>query len=243
MSLYGAAGDSEGMVDPNLDTYLVRNRRFNSQQFRLFMQVYIDLDDVLSQSALGYIKVFREHFGRTVRFEDIHSFDLSKSFGLTALEHRRFLELIHDPAVLMEFAPMPGAREVLERWSAAGVVISVVTGRPSTAFDVTRAWLTANAMPFNSLLFVRKYPQNPLDPHAHPTASLRSLLRVPFNLAIEDNAKVATFLIRHLGIPVFLLERPWNPAKRALSPETRSLLVRCRSWLDIDSIFQTLPQP
>ena len=63
----------------------------STQQDTLFRQVYVDLDDVVAQAAVGFTDVVRELFGRGVPFQDIFSFDLGKSFGLSKVELARFL--------------------------------------------------------------------------------------------------------------------------------------------------------
>ena len=46
-------------------------------------KIYIDLDDVLCETARAFIRLYREEWGREVVFEEISAFDLTKSFGLS----------------------------------------------------------------------------------------------------------------------------------------------------------------
>ena len=61
------------------------------------MNIYIDMDDVLCDTAGAYIDLAAREFGKHVAFNDIFSFNLQKSFGLSDEEYRRFFELGHQP--------------------------------------------------------------------------------------------------------------------------------------------------
>ncbi|MGI9538393.1 MAG: hypothetical protein ACR2PB_15080, partial [Desulfocapsaceae bacterium] len=45
--------------------------------------IYLDLDDVLCDTAVAYLDLIDREFGLQVDFEQIFSFDLQKSFGLS----------------------------------------------------------------------------------------------------------------------------------------------------------------
>ena len=49
--------------------------------------IYVDLDDVLCETARGFLGLLQREFDRRVAFEDIRDFDLGVSFGLDEIEH------------------------------------------------------------------------------------------------------------------------------------------------------------
>lgn len=204
----------------------------------LFPQVYVDLDDVLAETAITFTEVLLQFFGKSVRFDEIFSFDLSKSFDLEPKELEKFMILAHDPSVLMSVQPIKGAVEVLESWKNRGAYITVVTGRPVSTHDISKEWLKKNKIPFDCFSVVDKYGHSKGD-NNHKVLGLRTVLKYKFCFAIEDSARMAQFLSRHIGIPVALLDRPWNQRITRLSRELYELVVRCRDWTEIDDAFRS----
>ena len=70
--------------------------------------VYVDFDDVLCETADAFLDVVEREFGRRYAFDDIHFFNLEKSFHLNRDEHDHLMGLIHDPSILRIMEPMPG---------------------------------------------------------------------------------------------------------------------------------------
>jgi uncharacterized HAD superfamily protein len=190
-------------------------------------RIYVDIDDVLCHTALALTLVLEEQFGRRVAFEDVKWFDLSRSFGLSIEDHERLMDLAHDSSVLSSYEPVAGAREVLGSWSRRGYDVALCTGRPPSTAEATRAWLAEHRIPYASIHFVDKYGR-----HAEGgSLSLDDVAAMELALAVEDSHEMATFLARSVGVPVALIDRPWNRA------ETHERIVRCSSWSEIDRSF------
>ena len=92
--------------------------------------IYVDIDDCLAQTARMFARVFEQEHGRKVDLEEIESFDLGVSLGLTPESLDDFMKSVHRPEVLAEIEPMDGAVEALEAWVDRGYEVAVVTGRP-----------------------------------------------------------------------------------------------------------------
>ena len=60
-----------------------------------------------------------------------------------------------------------------------------------------------------------------------------------FSLAVEDSLDVAALLVERCGVPVALMDRPWNRDVDRLSERARSGIVRCGDWREILSRFPT----
>jgi uncharacterized HAD superfamily protein len=165
------------------------------------LPIYVDFDDVLADTTSAFLKILELEFGKRVNFEDIFSFDLQASFGLGESEFEHFFQRVHQPEVIMAFAPIEGAVGVLQEWITLGYQISIVTGRLTSAYAASLDWLSKHN---------------------------------EFSLAVEDSAKMALHLSQKMGIPVALIDRPWN--RRAnLNPK----ISRYTSWYDIRNDFQT----
>lgn len=172
--------------------------------------VYVDMDDVLCATCLGLIDLLRDEFGKTVAYEAVQDFDLGKSFDLTRDELAAFLARAHQTEIMMALAPIEGARETLAAWSAQGYDIAVMTGRPPSTREVSKAWLDNYGFGYDSLQFVDKYSRHHHDPSFDEALSLEDLAAMRFCLAVEDSATTAVFLAENEVAPVVLLDRPWN---------------------------------
>lgn len=197
------------------------------------LRIYLDLDDVLCESARGFLEVLRRDFGRDVEFDALHSFDLSVSLGIDRDELRTFMRAVHEPDVLLGMTPIDGALEVLGGWRDAGHEMRVVTGRPPTSRDVSKRWLAAHQVPYDGLTFVDKYSRELADWTENSVVRLDDLADEGFDFAVEDNLDVAGYLARELGIRVLLLDRPWNRNGSKGDATLGGRLTRCGSWDEI----------
>ena len=64
------------------------------------MRVYVDMDDVLCETASALCALAWRRFGRRVRYEDVKCFDLQKAFALDDAEMAAFRALSHSPQML-----------------------------------------------------------------------------------------------------------------------------------------------
>jgi len=202
-------------------------------------RVYVDFDDVLSETARAISDVVSLRFSKRVPFEDLRYFDLDKSFGLTPGQLDELMRLLHDPEMLLRMEPVASAASTISAWSSTGCDVCVVTGRPPATADVSEAWLKRHGIPFTSLLFVDKYGRFPAASGGSRALGLDEFRSERFCLAVEDSPDMAEFLVSQMLVPVALMDRPWN-AGRCLDGERSGLVVRCRDW---DDIFCRFPAP
>jgi uncharacterized HAD superfamily protein len=168
------------------------------------VNVYVDVDDVLSETTRSICELLERRTGRVVDYRSLESFELGESLRLAPDELRDFMDAIHSDDHLGALAPLDGAAETLDGWSARGAHIAVLTGRPPQAHAVTRAWLERHQMPFDRLDSVDKYGRFTGGVH------FDEILRERFAWAIEDNLDVALKLAERCAERVLLLDRPWN---------------------------------
>ena len=200
-------------------------------------RVYVDFDDVLCETARELTNVLSREFGRTVAFEDIRHFDLSRSFGLTPQELSRFMDSVHRPEVLLAMEPVADAASGLERWRAAGIEICIVTGRPPSTREASLEWLSMHGIPYNSLLFVDKYLRAHRDADADSAYTLEQLRGMRFSLAVDDSPDMIRFLVQNMSMPVAVFSRPWNADPVGTRADVPARVCRCRSWLDLMARF------
>ncbi len=199
-------------------------------------RIYVDVDDVVSKTTETYTSVIEQEFGRTVSFDELTTFDLRVSFQLTDNEFHYFFDLVHQPDFLLGFDPVDGAVEAWKAWAGQGHSIDIVTGRPTSAKDVTLEWLDRHAVPFDAFIMVDKYnrPGNDLS----IAVSKEELSSMPYDLAVEDSSDMAMFLARHMGVATALIDRPWN-----WEFPGHDNVTRCISWDQISSMPLSQEEP
>lgn len=178
------------------------------EQLKTGRRIYVDVDDVISKTTDTYAGVIAREFGKHVRFEDVVTFDLKESFGLTDNEFHYFFDLVHQPEVLLDYEPVDGALDGLQAWSDRGHGIDIVTGRPSSTQEPTLEWLSRHEVPFDSFTMVDKYNRAANDPGI--AISKAELAARHYDLAVEDSRDMALFLAGRMGVKVLLYDRPWN---------------------------------
>ena len=194
------------------------------------LPIYVDFDDVLSDTTRAFLKILKQEFGKRVDFDDISSFDLKISFNLSDSEYAYFFQRVHQAEVIMAFPPIEGAIDVLNDWIKLGYQISIVTGRLTTAYEASLDWLAKHNVPYHSFTMVDKYSRANIDPKI--AISMQEFSKKKFSLAIEDSAAMALHLSQTMGIPVALMDRPWN--RKA---DLNHNIKRYTSWLEIGKDF------
>ena len=78
--------------------------------------IYVDLDDVLCQTARYFLAIVERDFGKKVTYEQLTNFDIGKSCGLRVDERDELYRIVHEPDELMKMAPIAEAIAVLNQW-------------------------------------------------------------------------------------------------------------------------------
>ena len=68
------------------------------------MKIYIDFDDVICETAKYFTKLARDLFGIVVPYQQIHFFDLQKSFALCDAQYVELMHTAHMPENLLQYA-------------------------------------------------------------------------------------------------------------------------------------------
>ncbi len=195
--------------------------------------IYIDIDDVISQTGTSFLKLLKEKFNRVINYEDITAFDLKESFKLNDEELSRFMELAHQPKELMAIPPFPEAVKNIRSWHEQNIPIFIITGRPFFTYEITLKWLTQHQVPFQKLFFVNKYAFHDENITHSNYLTLDQLRQMNFSVAIEDSGKMANLLAEEMQVPVYLLDRPWNRLDVNPSLIKQKKIIRCKDWQPI----------
>lgn len=201
------------------------------------MRIYVDIDDVLCETARSLCCIAAREFGRRVTYSGIRDFDLQKVFSLSDAEMECFRVLSHLPAELASFEVTPYAVEGVRALLAKGCEVDLVTGRPASSHSGTEAWLKTAKLDDLSVLYVDKYDRADIfrsDPGDPPTLAMADLEARGYDYAIDDSPLALAKLAGWGRTKVLVFDRPWN-ADSILAPN----MARVRGWTDIlDCIFR-----
>jgi len=195
--------------------------------------IYVDIDDVLSATIERLVDLLHELHDRRVEIEHVRDFDLARPFGFDAEGIRRFMDVAHRDEVIESIAPHAGAAPLLDRWSAAGHSITLVTGRPPITTRASRRWLETHGIKHDALHHLDKWGRPDWNDGGLPALCFEDLPAFGFAFAVEDSLSTAVRLVEELAIPVALMDRPWNREVDHLPKRIRDQLVRCRDWQEV----------
>ena len=77
------------------------------------MRIYVDFDDCLCKTGRAFSKLAQKMFNKHVPYEQIHYFELDRSFDLDAKQYDRLMRRAHEPEILLSFDATPGAAQTI----------------------------------------------------------------------------------------------------------------------------------
>ena len=176
------------------------------------MKIGVDIDGVLANSLPLWVTELNKFFNKNKRIEEIHLYEIHKTYEITAADFNLFLErkgslLMSDPA------PVRGSSYYLGRLRQQHE-ICIISARDKKYFQETEGWLKKNGLLYDELLL--------LGSHEKKEFCLEKNLKVLVEDTLEIGIKVSA-----AGIPVMLMDAPYN---RGALPE---LIYRKHSWKEI----------
>jgi uncharacterized HAD superfamily protein len=170
--------------------------------------IYVDMDDVLCETARGCLAIVEREFGKKVGYEQVFTFDLGRACELSAEETTKLYDIVHHPDELLKLEPIDGAIPVLKRWIESGYELAIVTGRPPETYEPSIEWLARHRVPYDSFVMVDKYGR--FETANTIAVTLSELANHEFCFAVEDSVPMAKYLAEEMSVPVKLFDRPWN---------------------------------
>lgn len=188
--------------------------------------IYVDLDDVLCETARSLLTIVEREFGKRLVYEELTNFDVGQACGLGSREVTELFRIAHHPDELLGMEPIEGAVSVLEEWAGAGHEIAIVTGRPPSTYEPSIEWLARHRFPYHTFLIVDKYGR--FETENTIGITLSDLASRRFRLAVEDSPMMANYLAGEMRVSVALFDRPWNRMGAQ-----HSLIGRYNHWREI----------
>ncbi|MBO4780942.1 MAG: 2-dehydropantoate 2-reductase, partial [Lachnospiraceae bacterium] len=159
-------------------------------------------------------------------------FDLQKSFSLTRKEYEELMIAGHKPEVLLAFDETPGASETVNGWLEKGYNVSVITGRPDSAYGPSRTWLDEHGLERVKLYCLNKYGRDTFAKDFAYSLELEDYYKMHFDYAVEDSPHAFKFFDHLPDLKVLVFDRPWN--RDCVFPGNN--YHRCLDWGSIKNI-------
>ena len=190
------------------------------------MNIYVDFDDCLCETGRAFAGLAADLFGCDVPYEGMRYFNLQKAFRLTDEQYDLLLARGHEPDLLLSFEETPGAPEVIRGWLGQGHNVSVITGRPFSAYEPSRAWLDRHGLRDVPLCCLDKYGRENFLRGSAFSLTLEDYYKMHFDFAVEDSPLAFRFFDHLPDLRVLVFDRPWN--REAAFPNGR--YRRCLNW-------------
>lgn len=192
------------------------------------MRIYVDFDDVICETARQISRLAERLYGSQVAYEAIRVFNLREAFDLDEARYLRLMREAHEPDILRNLDPTPGAVETLAAWVQDGHTVEIVTGRPYSTHAASVSWLEQQGLGAIPIIHVDKYARE-LAPETDDWSRALTVAEFAlqrYDLAVEDAPIALEQLARMPPCQVVIFDRPWN---RSVPPLTEHF-TRCLDW-------------
>ncbi len=190
------------------------------------MNIYVDFDDCLCETARYFSKFALEQYKINVPYEKIKFFDLKKSFSLSDEQYEAMMKEGHKPEVLLSYKETSGSVETINSWIDKGYKVSVITGRPSSCYDVSKEWLIQHGLSRVDLFCLNKYGRDNYFKNNKFTLELDDYYKMNFDYAVEDSPAAFKFFDHLKDTKILVFNRPWN--KECVLEKNN--YRRCKDW-------------
>lgn len=174
------------------------------------MNIYVDFDDCLCETARHFSTLVTDLFHKNVPYEAIRYFDLQKSFDLTKEQYEHMMVEAHKPEVLLAYKETPDASRTLNSFMDQGDTVSIITGRPGSAYEASRAWLDQHDLKRAKLYCLNKYRRDNFIKNSSYTLELEDYYKMHFDVAVEDSPLAFRYFDHLPDVNVMVFDRPWN---------------------------------
>lgn len=198
------------------------------------MNIYVDFDDCLCETALHFSQLVKEMFDVDVPYEDIRFFNLQKSFSLTDEQYQEMMIKAHTPEVLLTYQETPDATKTINSWLDEGHNVYIITGRPYSAYEPSRQWLDEHGLERVKLYCLDKYGRDSFIKNSEFSLKLEDYYKMHFDYAVEDSPLAFKFFDHLPELKVMVFDRPWN--RDASFPNEN--FRRCVDWKTIENLVK-----
>ena len=200
------------------------------------MNIYIDFDDCLCETARHFSGLAKEMFGTNVPYENINFFNLQQSFSLTEKQYSDMMTEAHKPEILLTYAETPGAVKTVNSWIDEGHDVSIITGRPYSAYEPSREWLDRHGLERVKLYCLNKYGRDSFIKDSEFSLEIEDYYKMHFDMAVEDSPHAFKFFDHLPELKIMVYDRPWNHNIELPGANYQ----RCFDWETIGNLAEKL---
>ncbi len=181
------------------------------------MKIGVDLDDVVAECAIPYLRKFAAEFRVQLPDEEIGWQTLDK-LDVPDADKARFRVRTYDSRFFADLEPYEDCPVVLERMANAGHDLYFITARAEKRRVITETWLREKGL-LDYAKAVHLRPPFDMDDAAvprgryDPTASARYKVRLAQELDLDrfcEDDRVISRSLAEAGTRVWLFDHPWN---------------------------------
>ncbi|MBO7486777.1 MAG: 2-dehydropantoate 2-reductase [Spirochaetaceae bacterium] len=190
------------------------------------MNIYVDFDDCLCETARYFSGLIAEMFGLDIPYEKIKYFNLQQSFSLSDEDYDKMMIQAHKPVVLLTYEETPGAVKTINSWIDKDYDVSIITGRPFSVYEASREWLDQHGLENVKLYCLNKYGRDNFIKGSSFNLELEDYYKMHFDYAVEDSPSAFKFFEHLPDLKVMVFDRPWNQDCKFPTPNYK----RCSNW-------------
>ena len=190
------------------------------------MNIYVDFDDCLCETARHFCQLVKKLFGKSFPYEDMADFNMQKTFSLNDAQYEQLMIEGHRPEALLSIEETPGASETVNGWLDSGHNVSIITGRPNSAYDASRLWLDRHGLERVRLYCLNKYGRDSFIKNSEFNLEVEDYYKMRFDCFVEDSPAAFRFFDHLPEAKVLVFDRPWN--KECAFPGKN--YCRCTDW-------------
>ena len=111
--------------------------------------------------------------------------------------------------------------------------MSIITGRPFSAYEPSRKWLDNHGLQKVRLFCLNKYGRDSFIKNSDFNLTLEDYYKMHFDFAVEDSPKAFKFFAHLPNLQVLVFDRPWN--RDCVFPTDN--YIRCFNWKGIRDLI------
>ncbi|MBI2983902.1 MAG: hypothetical protein HYY42_06985 [Chloroflexi bacterium] len=197
------------------------------------MRIGVDLDDVVAECAMPYLRKFAQEFGVQLPPEPgWHT--LQEITDVAPADMDRFRNQLYDSTFFGELEMYKDCPAVLERMVAAGHEVYFVTARAERRRVITETWLREKGI-LEHATAVHLRPRGDFDPtrprgRYDAEGSARYKVRLAQELELDafcEDDRTISLALAEAGIRVYLFDHTWN------RDVAHRLVERVQGWSDV----------
>lgn len=168
------------------------------------MKIGIDLDEILSQSTLAFIKFHNEIYGTNIKIENKKTYSWSELINESGDVYEKKIHEFFTSSYGKNIKPIKDARNVLEKLKSNNRLY-IITARSNNVRKETEEWIEKHYYNiFSNIYFTDQWFKNGIETTKGTICNILGI-----DIFIEDNLEYALECVAPNRI-VYLLDYPWN---------------------------------